>query len=93
MAYKKKVPEPQPLPQDTVIEGILTAVASIEDRLVLLEESVAYLEVEPVESEERIIYDILDAVTEALYAINLHSTHAMAKELEEKYFGKEEDSV
>ena len=79
------MPEPV-VPEPVDISGLLLP---IEDRLVKLEESVAFLEKEPVESEDRIMYDVLEAVTEALYAINLHSTHAMAKELEEKYFGKE----
>ena len=66
----------------------------LEARVKVLEESVAYLEEQIAarpELTEETVYDVVEAVIIALRAVNLNSTHALADEIAEKYFGPVEE--
>lgn len=81
---RKKTTKPEPE----------SSIAEVLDRLYTLEEDVAYLEDQiknRPELKEETVYDVVEAVVVALRAVNLQSTHVMADEFEEKYFGKEKE--
>ncbi len=65
----------------------------LEQRLNKVEETVAYLEEEirnRPELNEDVVYDVVEAVIIALRAVNLTSTHKLADEFQERYFGPDE---
>ena len=80
-----------PVKKKTVEEPVESP---LENLVKVLEESVAYLEeliaARP-ELTEETVYDVVEAVIIALRAVNLNSTHALADEIAEKYFGPTEE--